>query len=166
MAREDDIRVAERAVAAPVADDAKLLFIGRIHTPWRSRLECPRQGRLDGPVCRIELFEPWHQALEGVTDFARLEIIYWLHESRRDLVLQSPRNDGETRGTFSIRSPIRPNPIATSIVALKAVEPGGVLLVQGLDCLDGTPLLDIKPDRVLFVPPAPQTPGDMDREPA
>lgn len=159
MAAADDLRPAEQAVAAPAATDAGLVFIGRIRTPWQSRPACPRQGHDDGPLCRIELFAPWEAALAGITDYQRLEIIYWLHLARRDLVRQSPRNDGETRGTFAIRSPMRPNPIGTSIVTVVTVEPAA-LVVRGLDCLDGTPLLDIKPDRALFVPPAPPTPGD------
>ena len=98
-------------------------------------------------------------ALDGVAEFARLEVVYWLHLSRRDLVKQSPRDDGATRGTFALRSPVRPNPIGTSIVTLVGVK-GSILIVRGLDCLDGTPLLDIKPDRTLFTPLAPPTPGD------
>lgn len=147
------MRLAERVVAPPAATDAGLIFIGRIRTPWRSRLACPRQGHADGPVCRIEIFPPWHEALAGVADYPCLEVLYWLDQARRDLVLQSPRNDGQVRGTFAIRSPMRPNPIATSIVDLLAVD-GSTLVVRGLDCLDGTPLLDIKPDRAVFKPPA------------
>ena len=75
--------------------------------------------------------------------------------------MQSPANDGSIHGTFSLRSPVRPNPIGTSIATLIGIE-GGVLLVQGLDCLDGTPLLDLKPDRTLFAPIAPPQPGDAD----
>ncbi len=82
-----------------------------------------------------------------------------MHLSRRDLVLQSPANDGAAHGTFSLRSPVRPNPIGTAIVSLISVE-GGVLSVRGLDCVDGTPLLDLKPDRGLFTPLAPEQPGD------
>jgi tRNA (adenine37-N6)-methyltransferase len=126
-----------------------------------SRLDCPRQGRLDGPICRIEVSEPWIAALEGIEDFARIEVLYWLHESRRDLVRQSPANDGNTRGTFAIRSPVRPNPIGTSIAALVGRE-GAVLQVRGLDCLDGTPLLDLKPDRSLFKPIAPPQAGNFE----
>jgi tRNA (adenine37-N6)-methyltransferase len=136
-----------------------LVFIGIIHTPWTSRLEAPRQGRVDGPICRIELFEPWAAALDGLERFERVEVLYWLHLSRRDLVRQSPRNDGNTRGTFSLRSPVRPNPIATSIVHLDRIE-GSTLFVRGLDCLDGTPPPDLKPDRDLFIPLAPRQPGD------
>ncbi|WP_343716208.1 tRNA (N6-threonylcarbamoyladenosine(37)-N6)-methyltransferase TrmO [Inquilinus sp.] len=161
MVREDEIRAAERAVEWPEAADAGLVFIGRIHTPWTSRMDCPRQGRQDGPTCRIEVFAPWDQALDGVAEFERLEILYWLHRSRRDLVRQSPKNDGTTRGTFSLRSPVRPNPIGTAMVTLVGIE-GSILLVRGLDCLDGTPLIDIKPDRCAFTPLAPPTPGDAD----
>ncbi len=163
MVREDEIRAAERAVAWPSAFDAGLIFIGRIRTPWTSRLRCPRQGRADGPVCRIDVFEPWQEALTGIDDFARLEVLYWLDRSRRDLVLQSPRDDGATRGTFALRSPVRPNPIGTAIATLIGLE-GATLLVRGLDCLDGTPLLDLKPDRNLFTPLAPPTPGNFDVE--
>ena len=92
-----------------------LYFIGRIRTPWTSRLETPRQGRPDGPICRLEIFEPWLPALKGVDFYSNLEVIYWLHQSRRDIVLQSPKNNKSTRGTFSLRSPVRPNPIGTSI---------------------------------------------------
>ncbi|MGO4285041.1 tRNA (N6-threonylcarbamoyladenosine(37)-N6)-methyltransferase TrmO [Bosea sp. TAB14] len=161
MVRENEIRDKEVAVAPPQATDAGLAFIGTIRTPWTSRLACPRQGRADGPICRIELFAPWDQALDGIERFERLEVLYWLHRSRRDLVRQSPANNGETRGTFALRTPVRPNPIGTSIAPLVARE-GPVLLVRGLDCLDETPLLDIKPDRTLFKPIAPPQPGDFE----
>lgn len=161
MVREYEIRENEVAVTPPEPVDAGLVFIGRIRTPWDQRLLCPRQGRADGPLCRIEIFEPWAQALRGVETFERLEVLYWLDRSRRDLVLQSPASSGKVHGTFSLRSPVRPNPIGTSIVQLDRVE-GNVLFVRGLDCLDGTPLLDLKPDRSLFKPIAPPQPGDQE----
>lgn len=165
MVRENEIREGEVQVELPPARDAGLIFIGRIHTPWTNRLLCPRQGRQDGPVCRLEVFEPWVEALDGVEAFERLEILYWLDQSRRDLVRQSPANDGHARGTFSLRSPVRPNPIGTSLVAYAGRE-GNMLLVRGLDCLNGTPLIDIKPDRCLFTPIAPPQPGDFETDPA
>src|SRR5262245_17964834 len=122
MVRLNEIRQNEVAITPPARVDAGLVFIGTIRTPWTSRLDCPRQGRLDGPICRIEVSEPWVPALDGIEDFERIEVVYWLHESRRDLVRQSPANDGKTRGTFAIRSPVRPNPIGTSIVVLVARE--------------------------------------------
>jgi tRNA (adenine37-N6)-methyltransferase len=122
------------------------VFIGRICTPFQTREECPRQGSLDGPGCRVEIAEPWRQAMRGLEKFSRLEILYWMDRARRDLLVQAPRHRPEPAGTFAVRSPLRPNPIATSVVALIAVE-DGALIVRGHDCLDGTPLLDIKPCR-------------------
>ncbi len=99
-------------------------------------------------------------ALDSIAEFERLEVLYWLHQSRRDLIHQSPRNDGAGRGVFSLRTPVRPNPIGTSIVKLEKIE-GPMLFVRGLDCLDGTPLVDLKPDRTLFEPLAPPQAGDF-----
>jgi hypothetical protein len=59
-----------------------------------------------------------------------------------------------------LRSPVRPNPIGTTIATLVSRD-GPVLSVRGLDCLDGTPLIDLKPDRMLFTPIAPPQPGDF-----
>lgn len=160
MVRENEIRDGEVAVTPPAPNDAGLVFIGRIHTPWTSHMEAPRQGRADGPMCRIEVFEPWVAALDGLENYPRIEVLYWLDKSRRDLVRQSPRDDGATRGTFSLRSPARPNPIGTSIAELVRIE-GATVLVRGLDCLDGTPLLDLKPDRAGFTPIAPPQAGDF-----
>ena len=144
---DSDIRPGEIRVEAGEATDAALRFIGVIRTPWRARGECPRQGDPeDGPVCRIEVVEPWIAALDGIDRYEWLEVLYWMREARRDLVIQCPRSGNGPVGTFALRSPVRPNPIATSLVRLVAVE-GAVLQVRGLDCLDGTPLLDIKPDR-------------------
>lgn len=161
MVRENEIRQGEVTVSPPSPTDAGLIFIGAIRTPWTSRLVAPRQGRADGPICRIEIFEPWKPALSGIEKFERLEVLYWLHLSRRDLVLQSPANDGSTHGTFALRSPARPNPIGTSIATLIGIK-DGIVLVRGMDCLDGTPLLDIKPDRTLFTPIAPAQAGDFE----
>ena len=141
-----DIRPGEVRVETGRPADAALRFIGRIRTPWTARGDCPRRGDPgDGPVCRIEVAEPWALALTGIERHDWLEVLYWMHEARRDLVLQSPRSGNGPVGTFALRSPVRPNPIATSRVRLVGVE-GACLLVRGLDCLDGTPLVDIKPD--------------------
>jgi len=160
MVRLNEVRPGELAVDLPGRADAEVYFIGRILTPWTDRLECPRQGRPDGPTCRIDVFPPWDNGLDSIGEFERLEVLYWLHESRRDLAMQSPRSDGQARGVFSLRTPVRPNPIATSIVQLVKVE-GPVLFVRGMDCLDGTPLIDLKPDRSLFKPLAPAQAGDF-----
>ncbi len=131
-------------VELPSHTDAGVFFIGMIHTPWRSRRDCPKRGSPDGPVCSIVVDERWRLALTGVDGYRRIQVLYWMHHARRDLVLQTPFG-GQTTGTFALRSPVRPNPIASSIVELVGID-GVTLQVRGLDCLDGTPLLDLKPD--------------------
>jgi tRNA (adenine37-N6)-methyltransferase len=145
IAEDPSIRPGEIAIEFPADYDAGLYFIGRIHTPWRSRKDCPHQGdKAAGPPCRIEIDARYQAALSGIERHAELQILYWMNFGRRDLVVQAPRSHGEKLGTFALRSPVRPNPIASSIVKLVRVEANG-LVVQGLDCLDGTPLLDVKP---------------------
>jgi len=139
-----DIRPGEVAVALPDNFDAQLYFIGRIRTPWVRREDCPKNARESDAVCTIEVAERWAQALAGVETCTHLLILYWMHKARRDLVLQAPHHYDGPRGTFSLRSPVRPNPIAASVVRLIGREDCN-LSVIGLDCLDGTPLLDIKP---------------------
>lgn len=156
----DATRPGEIEAPLPERTDARVVFIGTIRTPFLSRDECPRQGKHDGPLCRIELDDPWKPALKGIERFGRIEVLYWMHQARRDLILQSPKSNGETFGTFALRSPVRPNPIATSMVELVAVE-DGVLVVRGLDCVDGTPLVDLKPDRCAYTPLALPNPGEL-----
>lgn len=156
----DATRPGEIEVTLPQRFDGQIVFIGVIRTPFRSRADCPRQGKPDGPLCRIEISDPWKPALKGLERFSRVEVLYWMHQARRDLVLQSPKANSETFGTFALRSPVRPNPIATSIVELVSVE-AGALVVRGLDCLDGTPLIDLKPDRCAYSPLAPPHPGEV-----
>ena len=149
MAEVQELRDGEVAVEFPDRTDARLIFIGTIHTPWRSRAEAPKQGKLDGPVCEIELFEPWPAGLQGLEQFKHAQAIYWLHQSRRDLVLQSPKHDPGRRGVFALRSPIRPNPIGVSTVEIVGIGKN-IVRVRGLDCVDGTPLIDLKPDHCAF----------------
>ena len=141
----DEQRPGEISVSFNDKVDAGLYFIARIHTPWSKRGECPRRGDLEGPICRIELFDAWRPGLLGLDRHTHLQILYWMDRARRDLIVQTPRTISEPYGAFSLRSPIRPNPIASSLVAIVAIQDDGVL-VRGLDCLDGTPLLDIKPE--------------------
>jgi tRNA (adenine37-N6)-methyltransferase len=143
---DNALRPGEVAVELPPVTDAGVYFIGTIRTPWRVRSECPKRGSLDGPVCTIAVDARWRQALTDLTTHQRIQVLYWMHQARRDLVLQSPLRTGQTTGSFALRSPVRPNPIASSVVALMAVE-GTLLHVRGLDCLDGTPLIDLKPER-------------------
>jgi tRNA-Thr(GGU) m(6)t(6)A37 methyltransferase TsaA len=141
---ESELRSGEVVVELPPQTDAGVYFIGVIHTPWKTRRECPKRGSVDGPVCTLVVDERWRQALTGLAGHQRVQVLYWMHQARRDLTLQTPFGK-ETTGTFALRSPVRPNPIASSIVALVAID-GASVQVRGLDCLDGTPLVDLKPE--------------------
>jgi tRNA-Thr(GGU) m(6)t(6)A37 methyltransferase TsaA len=130
----------------PDTPDAGLYFIGRIRTPFARREDCPHQGGFDGPECRIELMPAYQPALLGLEKREYIQVLYFMHKARRDILVQTKRGSGEAFGTFALRSPVRPNPIASSIVKLERIE-GTTLIVRGLDCLDGTPLIDLKPWR-------------------
>ena len=138
------IRPGEQAVELPAKADAEVYFVGRIRTPWTRREDCPKNARESEAVCSIEVDRRWAPALKDVETCSHLVVLYWMDKARRDLALQVPRHYGEQRGTFALRSPARPNPIAMSVVRLLRLE-GTRLSVQGLDCLDDTPLIDIKP---------------------
>jgi tRNA-Thr(GGU) m(6)t(6)A37 methyltransferase TsaA len=144
---QSDIRPGEVAVPLPERFDAQLYFIGRIHTPWTRREDCPKNARESQALCSIEVDARWEQALTDIESCTHLLVLYWMDRARRDLVLQVPRHsarDGRRRGSFALRSPVRPNPIAASVVQL-IERKARMLSVVGLDCLDGTPLLDLKP---------------------
>ena len=138
------IREGEVAVAPPKEFDASLYFIGHIRTPWQSRAQCPKNPGDSDAICTVELDPRWTLALKGLETVTHVLLLYWMDRTRRDLVLQVPRHYGEQRGAFALRTPARPNPIAVSVARLVRVE-GNALYVVGVDCLDETPLLDIKP---------------------
>ena len=140
----EDIRPGEIAVTLPETFDAGVFFIGRIRTPWTRREDCPKNARGSDAECTVEVDPRYAAGLDGVAGCSHLVLLYFMHKARRDLLVQAPRHHPEPRGTFSVRSPVRPNPIAMSVVRLVRVE-GTTLSVVGLDCLDGTPLIDIKP---------------------
>ena len=138
------LREGETAIDLPERFDASLYFIGHIHTPWRERDGCPKNARESDAVCTIVVDPRWAKGLSGLETASHVIVLYWMDQARRDLVVQSPRHYVERNGTFALRSPARPNPIALSVARLERIE-GNTLFVVGLDCLDNTPLLDIKP---------------------
>jgi tRNA-Thr(GGU) m(6)t(6)A37 methyltransferase TsaA len=138
------VREGELAVELPAQPDAGVYFIGRIRTPWKERKDCPKNSRESNAVCSVELDPHWRDGLKDVETCSHLVLLYWMDKAPRNLVLQVPGHYAAQHGTFALRSPARPNPIAMSVVRLKRLE-GGMLSVIGLDCLDGTPLIDIKP---------------------
>ncbi len=141
----EQARPGEVAGSLPAAFDAGIYFIGRIRTPFKTRGECPRNIRQSTAQGRVEVDPRYAEALKGLEGCSHVWLLYWMHEARRDLLVQAPRHvEHGARGTFALRSPVRPNPIAMAAVKLIAME-GNVLTVEHVDCLDGTPLVDIKP---------------------
>ena len=145
--RQGEVKLAFDPSKAPA--DAALVFIGRIRSAWNCREECPKniaRARASGITATLELDEPWRPGLEGLDKSKNIIVLYWMHQSRRDLIIQRPRHRTEATGVFALRSPVRPNPIALATVQVLAVDiPSGTVEIDAIDCLDGTPLLDIKP---------------------
>lgn len=119
--------------------------IGTIHSPHENIRDMPIQPRgaagIEGRVLVDDVYMEGLQDLEG---FSHIYLIYCFHKTERTQLRVIPFMDSQPRGVFSTRSPLRPNHIGLSIVRLKKIE-GNTLVVQDIDILDGTPLLDIKP---------------------
>jgi tRNA-Thr(GGU) m(6)t(6)A37 methyltransferase TsaA len=131
--------------------DAGLAFIGRIRSPWPKGGACPknpREAREQTRHVMIELDSRYRAGLDGLAPGAPLVLLYWMDAARRDVIVQRPRHLDRLVGVFALRSPARPNPVATAVVTVRAIDAAaGTLLVDAIDCYDGTPLLDIKPWR-------------------
>jgi tRNA (adenine37-N6)-methyltransferase len=121
--------------------------IGVIATPWCTRDDCPRNGRQPDPppLCRARIFVEFVPGLKDLDGFTHLILLYWMNEVRAPKLTFIPPFDQQERGVFATRSPARPNPIGLSVVAFDGFEDPATLLVRYLDCVDGTPLLDVKP---------------------
>jgi tRNA-Thr(GGU) m(6)t(6)A37 methyltransferase TsaA len=144
MAEASDIRPGEMAITLPEAYDAGVYFIGRIRTPFKTRDDCPKNSAQSNAIGRVELEPRYALGLQDLKQYSHLHLLYWMHEARRDLIQQVPAHLGRPRGTFALRSPVRPNPIALATVELIQID-GASLVVRSVDCVDGTPLVDIKP---------------------
>jgi tRNA-Thr(GGU) m(6)t(6)A37 methyltransferase TsaA len=144
MSDGSGVREGEVAVDLPQAFDASVYFIGRIRTPFKTRQECPKGSAAAASLGRVELDPRYALGLQDLHLYSHAILLYWMDRARRDLILQVPAHLGHPRGTFALRSPVRPNPIALAVVQLVEVA-GTVLNVRNIDCIDGTPLIDIKP---------------------
>ena len=118
--------------------------IGVIHTPYRSREDIPRQGRLSSELCEIEVFPEYIPGMKDIEKCTHLFVLFWLHLGDRNRLTATPPHDGREHGVFATRSPNRPNLLALDIVELLEVRENR-LLVRRMDALDGSILLDIKP---------------------
>lgn len=121
-----------------------LVPIGVIHSPYKRREDIPRQGRLSKEICEIEVYAHYAPGLKDIEQCSHLYILYWLHLGDRSRLLATPPHSQKEHGVFATRSPNRPNLIALDIVELLEAK-GNRLNVRGMDALDGSILLDIKP---------------------
>ena len=128
--------------------DLTLTVIGHIRSPW-SKGNCPknlREARAQGGGFSIEIDAPYRPGLAGLKAGDAIVVLYWMDAAQRDLIVQSPAHRNGPVGTFALRSPARPNPIAIAVVALRDIDmASGVLQIDAIDAFAGTPVLDIKP---------------------
>jgi tRNA (adenine37-N6)-methyltransferase len=139
-----------------VAETLEMKIIARIHTDLPTKFGVPRQSGVVEELMGRIVFEPEYRnpdALRGMEGFSHLWLIWQFSQAVRENwspTVRPPRLGGNTRmGVFATRSPFRPNAIGLSSVKLERVEPhspdGPIIVVSGIDLMDGTPILDIKP---------------------
>jgi formylmethanofuran dehydrogenase subunit E len=121
-----------------------LRFIGVVRTPFDTTADCPCQSQVSDIVATLEVSPEYEPGLRDVEHCSHLFVLYWLDRANREMLDAKPPFDTETHGVFATRSPSRPNPIGLSVVELLERD-GCTLHIKGMDCIDGTPLLDIKP---------------------
>jgi len=127
-----------------MTQQATLEVIGEIITPYEKIADCPRNIDPEGPLCKLIIREDLRAALFGLDVGQRILILYWLEHADRAVTRQKSRRTGELAGVFALRTPNRPNPIGAAILPIETIV-DGIITVRGLDCLNGTQLLDIKP---------------------
>lgn len=122
----------------------ELTAIGKIRTGFDTLDKCPSSGRFNPAESLIEVRTEFAEGLLNIELASHIMILYWFDKADRTSLSRGTASNSVSRGVFASRSPNRPNPIAVSIVKLLGVQ-NDCLRVSGLDCLDGTLVLDIKP---------------------
>jgi tRNA-Thr(GGU) m(6)t(6)A37 methyltransferase TsaA len=119
--------------------------VGVVHTPFKSLEEMPIQPTSDasGPGV-VEVFPEFTDALKDLEGFSHIYLLYHFHKVRQSQLMVTPFLDSQLHGIFATRAPSRPNPLGLSLVKLVRIE-SNLVNVEGVDVLDETPLLDIKP---------------------
>lgn len=118
--------------------------IGRVHSPYKTRADAPRQGRFSPGISEIVLSDQYLEGLSEIEKSPYLLVLCWFHQADRETLKAIPPHNRIEHGVFATRSPDRPNPISVEMVRLLGRD-GNTLRVQWLDAIDGTPVLDIKP---------------------
>jgi len=118
--------------------------IGLIHSPFTEKDQTPIQASRSQAIGRVELYPEFADGLDDIEALSHIHLLYVFHRSSGYTLRVKPFLDDQEHGLFATRYPQRPNPIGLSTVRL-LFRQGNALTVEGLDVLDGTPLLDIKP---------------------
>ena len=123
-----------------------LVPIGRVESPLTDPAAAPKQGSEGAPDAWLVLAPGVAEGLDGMRVGDEIIVLTWLHRARRDVLRVHPRDDRSNpeRGVFTTRSAERPNPIGLHRVEVAAVE-GARVRVRGLEAVDGTPVVDLKP---------------------
>ena len=124
----------------------ELVAIGIVESPLVDRAAAPKQGDEGAPDAWLRFDPAYADGLDGLAEGDELLILTWLDRAARDVLRVIPRSDpaNPERGVFGTRSPDRPNPIGLHRVTVLAVD-GLRLQVSGIEALDGTPVVDVKP---------------------
>jgi tRNA-Thr(GGU) m(6)t(6)A37 methyltransferase TsaA len=120
--------------------------VGRVESPLTDRDDAPKQGNEGAPQAWIVFESDLIDALQGIEPGDEILVLTWLDRGKRDVLQTRPRDDPDNpiQGVFNTRSPDRPNPIGLHPVTVLAIE-GSRMLVNELEALDGTPVIDVKP---------------------
>lgn len=118
--------------------------IGIIHSSFTDKSQTPIQASRSQARGVVEVYPEYSDGLQDLEGFSHIILLYAFHESSGYSLLVKPFLDDQLRGLFATRYPARPNPIGLSVVRL-TTQKGNNLEIEGVDMLDGTPLLDIKP---------------------
>lgn len=127
----------------------KLKPIGVVHSPFQGPQDINparnvRPGGFDDVVGALEIHKPYRAGLRDIDGFSHLIVLFAFHKSLEAKLTVKPPSQTRRRGIFSTRSPHRPNPIGMTVVKVLGRK-GGILKVSGVDMIEGTPILDIKP---------------------
>ena len=124
--------------------DVHITPIGIIHSPFKEKTDTPIQPTRSQAAGQVEVYPEYSDGLQDIDGFSHIILLYFFHQSCGYSLLVKPFLDDKEHGLFSTRYPCRPNPLGLSIVRLVARRKN-MLEIEGVDTLDGTPLLDIKP---------------------
>jgi len=127
--------------------ETAIRFIGKIHSALKRIEQCPLQENENAPEAAIIIFPEFIEGIRNIQVGSEILLFTWLHLADRGVIQCKPRNKHEAplTGVFSTRSPDRPNPIGLHAVKVLSISDNGSMKVSGLEVIDQTPLIDIKP---------------------